>query len=142
MAFRKQKFTLSPKTSIFLPQNFAQSKIILTFALLIPRRGSLLCWGGIGRHTIYRRLSTLCSDVMKSRKFQKQIRNLATLDVLRVYYINTLCEVQLMLYLHFGYIIYRRGLRVVVLSERQCEGLSSWNDNSRIPRFFMSICEI
>ena len=52
---------------------------------------------------------------MKSRKFQKQIRNLATLDVLRVYYINTLKGMQLMLYLHFGYIIYRRGLRVVVL---------------------------
>lgn len=36
-----------------------------------------------------------------------------------------------------GIIIYQRGLRVVVLSERQCDSLMTWNDNSRIPRFFM-----
>ena len=31
----------------------------------------------------------------------------------------------------------RRGLRVVVPTLGQCEGLNSWNDNCRIPRFFM-----
>ena len=30
----------------------------------------------------------------------------------------------------------RRGLRVVVLLERQCESLKAWNDDSRTPRFF------
>ena len=45
--FRKQKFIFISKNPIFPPQNFAQSKIILTFALLIPRWGSLLCWVGL-----------------------------------------------------------------------------------------------
>ena len=71
--------------------------------MLIPRWGGLPYEGVVGRHIGYRRLSTLCSDVLKLRNFQKQIRNLATLGVLRVYYINTLGEVQRMLYLHFGY---------------------------------------
>ena len=34
------------------------------------------------------------------------------------------------------YIYIRRGLRVVVLLDRQCEGLNVWNGNSRTPRFF------
>ena len=71
---------------------------------MILRRGVCsIISGGISRHIYYRRLSTLCSDDSKLRNFHNHIRNLATLDVLRVYYINTLCEVQLMLYLHFGY---------------------------------------
>ena len=37
----------------------------------------------------YRRLSTLCSDALKSRKFQRYSKDLATLDVLRVCYNHT-----------------------------------------------------
>ena len=37
---------------------------------------------------VYRRLSTLCSDVMKCRKFLSD-KNIATLDVLRVCYTHT-----------------------------------------------------
>ena len=33
----------------------------------------------------------------------------------------------------------RRGLRVVVPTLGQCEGLNSWNDNSRVPRFFCAL---
>ena len=33
----------------------------------------------------------------------------------------------------------RRGLRVVVPTLGQCEGLNSWNDNSRVPRFFCAV---
>ena len=37
---------------------------------------------------VYRRLSTLCSDVMKCRKFLSD-KNIATLDVLRVCFTHT-----------------------------------------------------
>ena len=47
-----------------------------------------------------------------------------------------------MLYLHFGYIIYRRGLRVVVPTQRQCEGPITWNDSCRVPRFFVPYSEL
>ena len=50
---------------------------------------SALCWGWDWQTYYYRRLSTLCSDALKSRKFPNEIKNIATLDVLRVYYINT-----------------------------------------------------
>ena len=75
---------------------------------------SALCgWGW--QTYYYRRLSTLCSDILKLRNFQKQIRNLATLDVLRVYYINTLGRGAYLCVSILGIIIYQRGLRVVVL---------------------------
>ena len=89
----------------------------------------------------YRRLSTLCSDVMKSRKFQKQIRNLATLDVRRVYYINTLGRGAYLCISILGIIIYQRGLRVVVLI---CWAMREPHDVERQlseSTFLMSICK-
>ena len=47
---------------------------------------------------VYRRLSTLCSDVMKCRKFLSD-KNIATLDVLRVCYIHT-CVGGILLHRH------------------------------------------
>ena len=47
-----------------------------------------------------------------------------------------------MLYLHFRYNnISAWASRCCSKIIGQCEGLRTWNDNSRIPRFFMSICK-
>mgnify|MGYP003435759325 CR=1 FL=1 len=98
-----------------------------------------------------RRLLTLCSDVFETSQLSKASSGLSNDRCPTGYRLSLLClfwySICVYAYAHtrtLNYssteIIYiRRGLRVVVLSGRQCESLYQWNGNSRTPRFFICL---
>ena len=92
-----------------------------------------------------RRLLALCSDSMKSRKFLPD-KNLATIDVLRdidypscAHLVHCLrIYVYACAYLNYvarRMFIFGVGFALLFQYLRQCEGLKTWNDSSRNPRF-------
>ena len=96
-----------------------------------------------------RRLLTLCSDALKLRNFHICIQDLATVDVLRdIDYPSCAYRVHcLRIYMRtHAYLKLENSTRVYLYSawtsalsvsyNGQCEGLKTWNDNSRTPRFF------
>ena len=97
----------------------------------------------VGLQTYWKDVYTaFCSDVMKLRNFLIDVMNLTTIDVLWDVSIHVVPYLLWCIFGAYNVIIITYisvGFALLFRHQGQCEGLITWNGNSRIPRFFCAV---